>query len=139
MEPQWTLQMLLRLGAAFVLGLPVGWERELRDRTPGLRTFPLVALGACAFLLIGEHVFAGQADARARVLQALLTGVGFLGGGAILKDKGEVRGVATATGVWITTGIGAAAAYGEFLLALVLSLVTTLTLRVHLPRRREPR
>ncbi|MBF5042884.1 MgtC/SapB family protein [Aggregicoccus sp. 17bor-14] len=131
--------MLLRLAAACVLGLPVGWERESRDRTPGLRTFPLVALGACAFLLIGEHVFAGEADARARVLQALLTGVGFLGGGAILKEKGEVHGVATATGVWSTAGIGAATAHGEFLLALVLSLLTTLTLHVHLPRSCDPR
>jgi putative Mg2+ transporter-C (MgtC) family protein len=139
MDPDWTTQMLLRLGIAYVLGLPVGWERESRDRTPGLRTFPLVALGACAFLLIGEHEFADTPDARARVLQALLTGIGFLGGGAILKEKGEVHGVATATGVWITAAIGAASAHGEFLLAVVLSVLTTFTLHAPIPRKRDQR
>lgn len=132
MEPGLTMEMLLRLAVAFVLGLPLGWERESRDRTPGLRTFPLVALGSCAFLVIGNNAFAGNDDAQARVLQALLTGVGFLAGGAILKQGGHVHGVATAAGVWITAAIGAASAHGEFLLAVILCGLTTLMLHVRL-------
>ncbi len=131
METDSTMQMLLRLGAAYVLGVPVGWEREIRERTPGFRTFPLVALGSCAFLLVGERAFGDNVDARARVLQALLTGVGFLGGGAILKQGGHVQGIATSAAVWITAGIGAAVAHGEFLLGFLLSIATTATLHVH--------
>lgn len=128
----WTdlLLMLSRLGLAFVLGLPVGWERERRAHSPGLRTFPLVGLGACAYVLIGGRAFEDSGDAQARVLQALLTGVGFVAGGAILKRRSEVHGIATAVGVWITAAIGAAVAYGYLLLAIVLSLLTLLTLHL---------
>ncbi|HYH95430.1 MgtC/SapB family protein [Hyalangium sp.] len=128
----WTelLTLLSRLGLAFVLGLPVGWERERRARGPGLRTFPLVGLGACAYVLIGGRAFADSEDAQARVLQALLTGVGFIAGGAILKRRAEVHGIATAVGVWITAAIGAAVAYGYPLLAVMLSLITLLTLHL---------
>jgi putative Mg2+ transporter-C (MgtC) family protein len=125
---------LLHLGAALVLGLPVGWEREHHRRSPGLRTFPLVAMGSCAFLLIGRHAFAGNAEAQARVVQALVTGIGFVGGGAILKDKEHVHGIATAVSIWITAGIGAAVAYGQLVLALALSLSTLLILDVLRPR-----
>jgi putative Mg2+ transporter-C (MgtC) family protein len=128
----WTdlLTLLSRLGLAFALGLPVGWEREHRARSPGLRTFPLVGLGACAYVLIGGRAFENSQDAQARVLQALLTGVGFVAGGAILKRRTEVHGIATAVGVWITAAIGAAVAYGYPLLAIVLSLITLLTLHL---------
>jgi len=128
----WTdlLTLLSRLGLAFALGLPVGWERERRAHSPGLRTFPLVGLGACAYVLIGGRAFGDNPEAHARVLQALLTGVGFVAGGAILKRRAEVHGIATAVGVWITAAIGAAVAYGQPLLAVVLAVTTLLTLHL---------
>lgn len=119
-----------RLLVAYVLGLPVGWEREQLARTPGLRTFPLVALGSCAFVLLGATTFDQNADAQARVLQGLLAGIGFIGGGAILKGQHDVAGVSTAVGVWITAGIGVATAYGHYILAVALSLFTLATLHL---------
>lgn len=131
----WTelLNILLRVGVAFVLALPLGWEREVAARTAGLRTFPLVALGACAYLLIGQQALGDSAEAQARILSGLLTGIGFIGGGAILKGEKDVRGIATAASLWNTGAIGAAAAYGRYELGLMLSLGNLLTL--HLLRR----
>jgi putative Mg2+ transporter-C (MgtC) family protein len=124
------LDILPRVGAAFLLALPLGWERELASRTPGLRTFPLVALGACAYLLIGQQALGESAEAQARVLSGLLTGIGFVGGGAILKGKRDVRGIATAASLWNTGAIGAAAAYGRYGLGLILSVANLLTLHL---------
>jgi len=122
------LRTLGDLGLAYLLGLPVGWERERRARSPGLRTFPLVALGACAYVLIGERAFPDNSDAQARVIQALLTGVGFIAGGSILKGRETVWGLATAASVWVTAAIGAAVAHGQVVLAVALSLITLLTM-----------
>ena len=80
---------------AFVLAVPIGWNRETRSRSAGLRTFPLVALGACAFILVGKSVIE-SADANARLVQGLIGGLGFLGGGAIIKHDNAVIGTATA-------------------------------------------
>lgn len=125
--------MLLRLAAAFVLGLPVGWEREHRTLSPGLRTFPLVATGACAFLLIGQHVFPDDAGARAYVFQAVLSGIGFIGGGAIIKGKGEIQGISTAVSIWITAAAGTAVAFGLYWLGALLSLMTVAALELLKP------
>jgi putative Mg2+ transporter-C (MgtC) family protein len=130
--------MLLRLVAAFVLGLPVGWEREHRSFSPGLRTFPLVATGACAFLLIGQHVFPDDASAEAYVFQAVLSGIGFIGGGAIIKGKAGIQGIATATSLWITAAVGAAVAYRLYWLGVVLSLATLAALQVLRPHKQGP-
>ena len=117
--------------AAFALALPIGWERDDADRTAGLRTFPLVGLASCAFMLRGVRAFPDSPDAQARILQGLITGIGFIGGGAILKDgsAGHVRGIATATSIWSTGAIGAAVALERFELGVVLSLMNFLILR----------
>lgn len=138
----WTdvMELVLRMGAAYILALPVGWEWEHSARRLGLRTFPLVALAACAYLLLGQHAFGDSQDAQARVLQGLLTGIGFIGGGAILKGPQEVHGVATAASIWNTAAIGAAAAYGDFALAVILTVANILTLRLlgRLQREQPP-
>ena len=117
--------------AAFALALPIGWERDDADRPAGLRTFPLVGLASCAFMLLGVRAFPDSPDAQARILQGLITGIGFIGGGAILKDgsAGHVRGIATATSIWSTGAIGAAVALERFELGVVLSLMNFLILR----------
>ncbi len=114
---------------AFALSLPVAWDRERGDRSAGLRTFPLVATAAAGYVLLAQAVFPGEARAQARVLEGVITGVGFLGGGAILKGDTYVRGTATAASIWATAGIGAAAGYGRYEIAIVLSILSLITLR----------
>jgi putative Mg2+ transporter-C (MgtC) family protein len=129
-NPMELLSMIGRLAAAFALALPVGWEREHRSFSPGLRTFPLVALGSCGFLLIGQSIFPDDAGAQAYVFQAVLSGIGFIGGGAIIKSKGEIQGIATAVSIWITAAVGAAVAYRYYVLAMFLSFTTLAALQV---------
>jgi putative Mg2+ transporter-C (MgtC) family protein len=129
-------QTLIRMTVAFALALPVGWEREHADRSAGLRTFPLVAVAACAYVLLASSLYE-DARAQARVLEGVITGVGFLGGGAILKDADRVRGTATAASIWATAGIGAAAGYARYDIAILLSLVCLATLRLLLPLKND--
>ena len=118
---------------AFVLAVPIGWDREKHERTAGLRTFPLVAVAACGYMLVGLQVLSST-DAEARVMQGIITGIGFIGGGAILKNivEGEsfVRGTATAASLWLTGAMGVSVAVGRLEIALVLSVLTFVTLRV---------
>lgn len=123
------LGSLAQLGAAYLIALPVGWNRESRaNRNAGLRTFPLVAIAACGYVIIGIEVLA-TTDAESRVLYGIITGMGFIGGGAILKDEMGVRGTATAASLWVTGAIGMAVAYHRYEIAIALSLVTFATLQ----------
>lgn len=126
-------EMVLKLLGAFVLAMPVAWEREKRTRLMGLRTFPLVSLATCAYLLIATELFSTSDEAQARVVQGLVTGMGFIGGGAILKRKGHVEGTATAASVWATGAIGMAVAYARLDIAIAISLIIFLTLRILTP------
>jgi len=120
----WTevVDNLLHLGIAFVLTVPLALDRERSARGPGLRTFPLVAIGSCAFLLIGRSLLEGS-ESHARLLYGLMTGIGFIGGGSILKDRGSVSGTATAASIWNTGAIGAAVAWQRYEIAIALSIV----------------
>ncbi len=120
---------LSRLLIAFVLALPVAWDRERAERTLGLRTFPLVAMASTGYLLLAQTVCHGDPSAQARFFQGLMTGIGFLGGGAIVKRGLNVHGTATAASIWNTAAVGAAVAYGLFEIALVLSGVNFAVLR----------
>ncbi|GAB4193543.1 MAG: MgtC/SapB family protein [Roseiflexaceae bacterium] len=131
MEINW-LQIgshLLHLLVAFLLALPIGWDREQSARSAGLRTFPLVAIGSCAFVLIGRDVLGPDPQAQARIIEGLMTGIGFIGGGAILKSRASVHGTATAASIWNTGAVGAAVAYDLVEIALVLALINFATLR----------
>lgn len=131
--------VLLKLLGAYALALPIGWEREHRERSMGLRTFPLVALASAGYLVIAEELFRPDTGAQARVLQGLITGIGFIGAGAILKiRKAEtVYGTATAASVWATGAVGAAMAYGRLEIAVVISAITFATLRWITPLKKE--
>ncbi|MEZ4334789.1 MAG: MgtC/SapB family protein [Myxococcota bacterium] len=122
------LDNLVHLGIAFFAALPLGWDRERSERGPGLRTFPLVAIGSCAFLLIGRSLLEGS-ESHARLLYGLMTGIGFIGGGSIIKGRGSVSGTATAASIWNTGAIGAAVAWQRYEIAIALSLVNFLLLR----------
>lgn len=120
-----------------MLAAPIGWQREHTTRTMGLRTFPLVAVASCAYVLLAVSVVGTHQDANSRILQGLITGMGFIGGGAILKQGGGVRGTATAASIWTTGAVGSAVGYGRYEIALLVSLVTFLVLVVLTPLERE--
>lgn len=120
---------LLQFVAAIVLALPTAWNREFHGQSLGLRTFPLVSLGACAYVVIG-HGFIGDdnPEAMARIMQGLLSGIGFVGGGAILKHDNHVEGMASAASIWITGALGAAVGFKLWGLAVLLSALNFATI-----------
>jgi putative Mg2+ transporter-C (MgtC) family protein len=118
---------LTHLLIAYLLALPIGWEREQSKRHFGLRTFPLVAVVTCGFMLVGKSVI-DSTDGEARVIQGLITGIGFIGGGAILKDQDKVAGVSSAASIWNTGAIGLAVAFDRFEIAVVLAALNVFTL-----------
>ncbi len=118
------------LSLAFILALPVAWNREQEERTLGLRTFPLVALASAGYVLMARSVLLDtDISAQARIIQGLMTGIGFLGGGAIVKQGLTVHGAATAASIWSTAAVGAAVAYTRYEIAVVLALANFLVLR----------
>lgn len=119
---------LYQLIIAYALAFPIGWNRERREeRSAGLRTFPLVAVASCGYMLTGMSVLEGS-EPWARIMVGLITGMGFIGGGAILKGDEKVRGTATAASLWNTGAIGMAVAWQRYEIALVLSALNVGTL-----------
>ncbi|MDQ6662804.1 MAG: MgtC/SapB family protein [Acidobacteriota bacterium] len=123
---------LIKVSAAYALALPVGWDRESEAHSAGLRTFPIVAMASCGYLLLMPDM-----TTQSRVLQGVVTGIGFVGGGAILKSGDAVRGTATAASIWNTGVIGAAIAIERYEVALILSLLNLFTLKALLPLKRK--
>jgi putative Mg2+ transporter-C (MgtC) family protein len=113
---------------AYLLAFPIGWNREQEERSAGLRTFPLVAVATCGFIQAAESIDGITPEALARVMEGLITGMGFIGGGAILRREDSVKGTATAASLWITGAIGVAVGLGSYDVAVLLSLATVVTL-----------
>ena len=143
-------EVALRIGVAALAGGAVGIERELRDRTAGLRTHMLVAVGACLFALVSAFGFddlvAGTADAStirhdpSRVASNIVTGVGFLGAGAILRSGLSVQGLTTAASLWVVAALGTAVALGMYFatgVTLGITLLSLVVLRVLRGRIRQ--
>lgn len=125
------METAAKMGLAYALALPIGWQRESEHRSAGIRTFPIVAVASCGYMLIAVQGGGGTGDLRA--LQGLMTGIGFVGGGAVLREGLTVHGTATAASVWNTGAIGAAVAYGRLDIAAVLCVLNFVTLRFLLP------
>jgi putative Mg2+ transporter-C (MgtC) family protein len=125
---------VLRLAIAYTLALPVGWYREKEAHSVGVRTFPLVAMASCGYVLLATPL---DPAGRSRIIQGLVAGIGFIGGGAILKSEGNVHGTATAASIWTTGVLGAAVAEERYFLALTLAAVNLFTLRVLLRWKQE--
>ena len=129
------LDALVRLTTALVLAAVVGWEREASGRAAGLRTHMLVALGAAGFTLVGLELAAVSAEKGAhsdliKIIEAIATGIGFLGAGAIIQSRGEVQGLTTAASIWVVAAVGTAAGAGYWLLASLMTALSLLTLTV---------
>jgi putative Mg2+ transporter-C (MgtC) family protein len=108
------MQVLMRLGLALILGGILGFEREMSRRDAGMRTHMMVAVGSALFVVVPLQAGFSQ-DNMSRVLQGLVSGVGFLGAGAIIKlsAEREVRGLTTAASLWLSAGVGVAAGLGR--------------------------
>lgn len=135
-------RVALRLLVAMLLGAVIGWDRQRRDADAGLRTHMLVALGAALFVVVAVEGDMSKSD-QSRVLQGIVSGIGFLGAGAVLKDstEGRIHGLTTAASIWATAALGIAAGMGReatALLATVLVLAV-LDLMRRLSRRIRPR
>ncbi len=131
-------RVTMRLTLAAILGGALGYEREQKGKSAGLRTHMLVALGSALFVLVPK--LAGVTDSdMTRVLQGLVAGVGFLGAGTIIrvKEQGEVQGLTTAAGIWLTAAIGMAAGMGREATAVLATLLALFVLTV-IPKIIEP-
>ena len=128
---------LVAIAIAYLLALPIGWNREKAERSAGLRTFPLVAIACCGLIQAAETFAAGNAEAMARIVEGLIAGIGFIGGGAILQRGDRVQGTATAAALWGTGAIGIAVGIGSLDVAVMLALVTGMTLYFMSPLKRE--
>jgi putative Mg2+ transporter-C (MgtC) family protein len=122
-------RITLRLIVAMIFGAVIGIQRERAGKPAGLRTHMLVSSGTAVFVIASEE-FGMNPDSVSRVIQGLVTGIGFLGAGAILKiyDKREVEGLTTAAGIWMTAALGVAVGLGRFGVALVATLLAWMTL-----------
>jgi putative Mg2+ transporter-C (MgtC) family protein len=128
----WTqgLDDVLKIFIAYVLALPVGWYREREAHSVGVRTFPVVAMASCGYVLLGTPSDHMSIEAQSRIIQGLVAGIGFIGGGAILKSESRVHGVATAASIWNTGVVGASVAQNRYLLAAMLAALNLFALRV---------
>jgi len=124
------LPNLRDLVIVYALAFLIGWNREREDRSAGLRTFPLVAVASCGFIQATEAALADSPEGMARIVEGVITGIGFIGGGAILKGGGEVHGTATAASLWATAAIGVAVALGRYHVAGAICLFTIITLYI---------
>jgi putative Mg2+ transporter-C (MgtC) family protein len=120
----WTdsLDHLVHLLVAFVLALPIGWHRAREEHGAGLRTFPLVAIASCALVQTAISVFGATAPVNANIMQGVVTGIGFIGAGAIIRQGDLTTGHASAASIWTVGIMGAAVGYGYYDIGIILAL-----------------
>ena len=121
-----TYEFILRLAAAFACGAAIGIERQLRQRTAGLRTITLVTSGACLIVTLGALVGNGTAG-MIQIAAYVVSGIGFLGGGVIMRDQGAIQGINTAATLWCSAAVGALCGAGLFPQAIAGTVVILLT------------
>lgn len=125
------LDLILKLLAGLLAGIAVGWERTLKQKSAGLRTFGLVGLGTAAATAVFTEPL--HADAASRVVQGILTGIGFLGAGVIIRreDDGMPHGLTTAAAVWVTAALGCAAGLGQWRITATATVLTLVLLFIN--------
>jgi len=121
---------LISVFAAAILGAIIGWEREFHHKPAGLRTNILICIGAAVFTIISRQMAQGSEDSFTRIAAQIVTGVGFLGAGAIIQDRGGVLGLTTAATIWLVSSIGMACGAGLYKLAIFTTIVAIFVLLV---------
>src|SRR5262245_19359750 len=123
------MRVIIRLIAAILLGAIVGFQREKAHNPAGLRTHMLVSLGTAVFVMAGSGI-GMSLDGTSRVIQGIITGIGFIGAGSILKltKEQDVKGLTTAAGIWMTAAIGVAVGLGSLGIALLSTVFTLIIL-----------
>jgi putative Mg2+ transporter-C (MgtC) family protein len=124
------LELTARLVVALLLGGVIGWERELQRMPAGFRTHALVALGSAIFTVVSAYAFIGPGSDPTRIAAQIVSGIGFLGGGAILHYGGTVRGLTTAASLWSVAAVGMAAGAGLYVLAALSTVLVIIGLEV---------
>lgn len=122
------LDIVVRLVAAAVLGALIGLEREIHEHPAGMRTHLLVALGSAGFTVLSIEAFAAPGADPARIAAQIVTGVGFLGAGAILKEGATIRGLTTAASLWTVAAVGMASGAGAWMVAAVTTILVLVSL-----------
>jgi putative Mg2+ transporter-C (MgtC) family protein len=130
--------VILNLVLSFILGGAIGWLREKEGKTAGLRTHILVTVGSALFTLVSAEMMlrSGTAD-PGRIAAGVVTGIGFIGAGTIVQARGSVRGITTASSIWVTAAIGIACGMSYYVGAIVTTIIALITL--HLLRIAEKR
>ena len=131
-------QSLLPMVVAMVLGAMIGIEREVHGKPAGLRTNALICMGAAAFMVIAQRIGLGN-DAISRMTAGIVTGVGFIGGGAVLRDRASISGVTTAATIWVVTSIGIACGMRLYDMAVAITVLSLIVLAVLGPLDRKIR
>jgi putative Mg2+ transporter-C (MgtC) family protein len=126
------VDLIIRLVLAAGLGAAIGVEREFRHKSAGLRTNMLIGLGSALFTVMSIRIGA-PAGAPDRIAAGIVTGIGFLGAGAILQNGGAVHGMTTAATIWVNAAVGIAAGAGEYAIASVATLITLVVLALLQP------
>ena len=128
-DTQQLMRVIIRLIAAALLGSIIGYERERAGKAAGLRTHILVTLGTCVFVLACSG-FGMSSEGLSRVVQGIITGIGFIGAGSILKlsEERDIKGLTTSAGIWMTAAIGVAVGLGTLGLALLAAILTVIVL-----------
>lgn len=122
------LDLAFRLIVAAVLGALIGLEREYHDHPAGMRTHLLVSVGSATFTVLSIEAFKGPGADSARVAAQIVTGIGFLGAGAILKDNAGIRGLTTAASLWAVAAVGMAAGAAAWGVAIAATLIVIVSL-----------
>jgi putative Mg2+ transporter-C (MgtC) family protein len=130
-DTQQVIRVVIRLVAATILGAVIGFERERAGKDAGLRTHILVTLGTCSVVLACTG-YEMTPEGLSRVVQGIVTGIGFIGAGSILKvnEERDIKGLTTAAGLWMTCAIGVAVGLGELGLAIICSVLALIVLGV---------
>ena len=116
-DPGGVASTVIALVLSYAFALPVAWDRESRVRSAGLRTFPLVSMASCGFVMLAHALLPHDPTAASRALEGLITGIGFLGAGTIIRVGDWIRGLTTAASIWYVAALGVVAGQGQYVLA----------------------
>ena len=137
MPPLSDIELVQRLLLAAVCGAVLGFEREIKQKSAGLRTNMLIAMGSALYTVMSQELADGIGADPTRVAAQIVTGIGFLGAGAILRTNAGIQGLTTAATIWVNAAVGVAAGGGEFQLAIIATGVTLGVLLLLNPLERQ--